>query len=165
MAKLPPPSAWARLDQMLLIVKQKNPRLKHKNKEKLCQYIIFIFILFRFAAKNCTQKAETIPFSRRHFGQAASWGWFYFYFFKMKGWGHPWGEKKCTLKHAKNMNSLIFYGQTSAKLLLSFNYGILKATIISIFLRIWGNIISTTRNQQSLSTYICMFCQCWNSGK
>lgn len=71
-------------------------------------------------------------------------------------------KKKCILKHAKNTNSLILYGQTSAKLLLSFNYGILKAAIISIFLRIWGNIISTTRNQQSLSTYICMFCQYWN---
>lgn len=40
--------------------------------------------------------------------------------------------------HAENMNSLILYGQTSAELLVFLNYGILKATIISVFLRIWG---------------------------
>lgn len=54
------------------------------------------------------------------------------------------------------MNSLILYGQTSAKLLLSFNYGILKATIISIFLRIWG-IKSVLPQINTVSLYIYIY--------
>lgn len=56
------------------------------------------------------------------------------------------------------MNSLILYGQTSAKLPFSFNYGTLKATII------FGRYNQYhQKSTESLSLLISMFCQCWNT--
>lgn len=40
--------------------------------------------------------------------------------------------------HEENMISLILCGQASAELLFFLNYGILKATIVFVFLRILG---------------------------